>query len=333
MEYVNLGRAGVKVSRLALGTMSFGDQADAAESTRMFSAARDAGINLFDCADVYNEGRSEEILGGLVAGCRDDVVITTKAYFPTGAGPNDRSSSRYHLVHAVEASLARLATDRIDLFFLHRMDDVVPLDESLRALDDLVRAGKILYVGVSNFSAWQTMKAVGTAQSNGWSAPVCVQPMYNLIKRQAEVEILPMALSEGLGVLPYSPLGGGLLSGRYGVSARPESGRIVDNPMYATRYGASTNYDVAEGFCALANEVGVHPVALAVAWVAAHPGVTAPLLGARNLGQLMPALSALDLAMDLELRARISALSPAPAPPTDRNEEASAHDYATVLRK
>lgn len=329
MEHTWLGRTGVRISRLAMGTMSFGGDADEATSAALYGAARDAGINFFDCANVYAGGRSEQILGELVGGHRDEVVLATKAYFPTGAGPNARGSSRFHLVRAVETSLRRLGTDRIDLFFLHRWDDATAPDETLRAVEDLVRQGKVLYPAASNFSAWQTMKALGLAGQHGWQPLVAVQPMYNLAKRTAEIEILPMAKSEGLAVIPYSPLGGGLLSGKYGAGVRPDSGRIIDNPMYGTRYGAEANYQLATRFRALADELGVHPVTLAVAWVAAHPAVTAPLLGARSVEQLAPALKAHEVPMDPELYTRVAALSPAPPPATDRNEESSAHNYGS----
>ena len=329
MEHVFLGRTGVRTSRLAFGTMSFGGDADESESARLFAACRNAGINHFDCADVYAGGRSEEVLGRLIADCRDEVILATKAYFPSGKGPNDRGTSRYHLVRAVEASLRRLGTDRVDLFYLHRFDDRTALDETLRAVDDLVRAGKILYPAVSNFAAWQVAKALGMQAALGLSPLVAVQPMYNLLKRQAESEILPMALAESVAVFPYSPLAGGLLSGKYGPETRPASGRIVDNKMYATRYGDASNYEIAARFTELARELGHHPVSLAVAWVAGHPGVTAPLLGARSVEQLTPALAALEIDMTDDLRSRISELSRAPAPATDRNEEASTHNFGS----
>lgn len=327
MEHRFLGGTGIRTSRLVLGTMTFGNEADEAMATALFTRAREAGINHLDCADVYQGGRSEEIVGRLIAGCRDQVVLTTKAYFPSGPGPNDRGSSRYHLQRAVEASLRRLGTDRIDLFFLHRWDDATDLDETLRAIDDLVRAGKILHPAASNFAAWQVMKALGISRSRGGAPLVAVQPMYNPVKRQAEVEILPMAASENLAVFPYSPTAGGLLTGKYGAGARPERGRIVDSKMYGTRYGDATYFEAAGRFTELAREGGWHPAALAVAWVAAHPAVTAPLVGARNLEQLEPVLSALDIDMTPELRGRIDALWPAPAPATDRNEERSAHNF------
>ncbi|MCH9685528.1 MAG: aldo/keto reductase [Deltaproteobacteria bacterium] len=329
MEHVFLGSTGVRVSRLAFGTMSFGDGDGERVAATMFDLCRTAGINLFDCADVYHQGQAERILGRLIGGCRDDVVISTKAYFPTGPGPNDRGSSRYHLRRAVEASLRRLATDRIDLFFLHRMDDQTPLEESLREVERLVQEGKILYPAVSNFAAWQTARAVGVAERHGWAPVACAQPMYNLLKRQAESEILPMCAAERLGCITYGPLGGGLLSGKYGVDDRPSTGRIVDNAMYRTRYAAPSNFEIAERFVALAREHGHHPAALAIAWVAAHPAVTAPLLGARTPEQLQTCLGADAIDMSDALYAEIAALSPSPAPATDRNEESSTHNYGS----
>lgn len=324
-----LGKTGVKVSRISLGTMSFGGDADDATAEQIWRAALDAGINFFDTADVYNEGRSEQILGRLMRGERDDIVLATKAYFPTGAGPNARGSSRYHLVRAVEASLRRLGTDRIDVYYLHRFDDVTDLGETLRAVEDLVRAGKILYPACSNFAAWQVAHALGIARLEGFAPIVAVQPMYNLVKRTAEIEILPMAQSLGIGVIPYSPTGGGLLTGKYGVNRRPEKGRLVDWKMYATRYGASSYLDIADQFTSLALELGYAPATLAVAWVASHPAVTSVLVGGRNVEQLAPAFAAKDITLDEATRARISALSPEPPPATDRNEEKTAHNFGT----
>jgi aryl-alcohol dehydrogenase-like predicted oxidoreductase len=329
MEYRFLGRTGVKVSSLAFGTMSFGGDADESASAALFGRAREAGINVFDTADVYNSGRSEEILGRLVAaaGARDQVVIASKAYFPSGKGPNDRGTSRYHLVRAVEGSLRRLATDRIDLFYLHRFDDRTALDETLRAIEDLVRQGKILYPAVSNFAAWQVARALGMAERLGFAPVVCMQPMYNLLKRQAEVEILPLAAAEGLAVMPYSPLAGGILSGKYRGGTRPDGARLATNKMYQTRYADTAGWDAAERLAQLAAEQGCSPAALAVAWVASHPAVTAPLLGARSVAQLEDALGAVNVAMTPELRATIAALTPEPPPATDRSEERSEHNY------
>lgn len=322
-----LGRTGVKVSRVSLGAMSFGGDADEAAAGHIWRAAREAGINFVDTADVYNEGRSEEILGRLLRGERDEVVLATKAYFPTGKDANARGTSRYHLVRAVEASLRRLGTDRIDLYYLHRFDDATDLHETLRAVDDLVRAGKILYPACSNFAAWQVAHALGLAAAEGFAPLVAIQPMYNLVKRTAEIEILPMAASLGVGVIPYSPTGGGLLTGKYGVGKRPDKGRLIDSKMYVTRYGVPELYAIADAFTALAAELGHAPATLAVAWVASHPAVTSVLAGGRSAEQLAAAFAAAALELDAETRARISALSPEPPPATDRNEEKTSHNF------
>ena len=321
MEYAFLGKTGLKVSRLALGTMTFGGDADPAASAAIYRRAREAGVNHVDTADVYNAGRTEEIVGGLIRGERDQLVLATKAYFPLGTGPNDRGSSRYHLVRSVEASLRRLGTDRIDLFYLHRWDDRTDLEETLRALEQLVREGKILYPAVSNFAAWQVTKALGVAARLGFAPVVALQPMYNLVKRIAEVELLPMAASENVAVFPYSPLGGGLLSGKYAAKVEEVSSgsRIADWPMYKHRY--ASHLEVADRFKRLSAEIGTAPATLAVAWVMSHPAVTAPILGARTVAQLEPALAAATFVMTQELRARVSALVPDPPPATDRNEE------------
>jgi aryl-alcohol dehydrogenase-like predicted oxidoreductase len=327
MIYKFLGRTGVKVSSLCFGTMSFGGDADKDTSAAMFRRCREAGINFFDCANVYQSGRAEEILGELIAPCRDEVVVTSKVYFPMGDDVNARGASRRHIMQAVEGSLRRLQTDYIDLYFLHRFDDFTPLDESLRALDDLVTQGKVLYIGASNFAAWQAAKALGISAKESWARFECLQPMYNLVKRQAEVEILPLALAENVGVISYSPLGGGLLTGKYSPDQRPSAGRLVENPMYQTRYAADWIYEVAGQFSALARERGFEPAGLAVAWVAGHPAITAPIIGARNLEQLEGSLKALEIDMTPELRTEISALSPEPPPATDRNEEATSFNF------
>ncbi|MGD0783215.1 MAG: aldo/keto reductase, partial [Candidatus Aminicenantales bacterium] len=215
MDMKYLGRTGVRVSALCFGTMTFGKESDEAESAAVFRRCREAGLNFFDCADIYAGGRSEEILGRLIRDCRGDVVITSKFYFPSGTGPNDQGATRLHLRAALESSLRRLGTDRIDVYFIHRFDDRTPLEETLRALDDAVRQGKINHVGASNFAAWQVMKGLGLAALHEWAPFQVLQPMYSLVKRQAECEILPMALAEGLGVIPFSPMAGGLLSGKY----------------------------------------------------------------------------------------------------------------------
>ncbi|MBS0539986.1 MAG: aldo/keto reductase [Proteobacteria bacterium] len=318
-----LGRTGVQVSELCFGTMSFGGDADEATSGAMYKAVRDAGINFFDCANEYNKGVSEEILGRLTRGHRDDLVLTTKVNAQIRPDVNARGTSRRHLVQAIELCLKRLQTDRIDVLFLHRYDPLVPIDESMRGLEDLVRAGKVIYPAVSNWSGWQTQRAVDIQERNNWARLQVVQPMYNLVKRQAEVEILPMAEANGIGVIPYSPAAAGLLSGKYfGQSPKREnSGRLKTNKMYEARYGDDWMFEVAERYVAFCKEKGLHPVSTAIAWVGAHPAVTAPIVGARNLEQLKDSLAAVDVDMTPALRAEIAALSRTPAPATDRSEE------------
>jgi aryl-alcohol dehydrogenase-like predicted oxidoreductase len=321
MEYRFLGNTGVLVSKLCFGAMSFGGDADEATSEALFNRCREAGINFFDCANTYAGGRSEEILGRLIAPCRDEVVITSKVYFPVGKDVNASGASRRHIMLSVEASLKRLQTDRLDVYFIHHFDRSLPLEETLRALDDLVRQGKILYPGASNFAAWQIMKALGISDKRGWAPFACLQPMYNLVKRQAEVEILPMAEAEHLGVISYSPLGGGLLSGKYSAEQRPEQGRLSQNKMYQARYNDDWMYDTAGRFTQFARENGYDPAGLAVAWVAGHPGITAPIIGARNVQQLEGSLSAAEIDMTPELRAELSAMTPEPPLATDRTDE------------
>ncbi len=319
MEHRLLGRTGVRVSRLCFGTMSFGGDADEAESARMYRACRDLGINFLDCADQYNKGRAEQILGELMRGHRDELVITTKSFNPSGPDVNARGSSRRHITRALEASLKRLCTDRVEVLFLHQTDPHTPLEESLRALEDLVRAGKVLYPGLSNHSAWMTQQAIGIQELRGWSRLQVIQPMYNLVKRQAEVEILPMAAANEVAVMPYSPAGGGLLSGKY---SQRGTGRLTTNKMYTERYSEPWMHEVAAKFAAFCRQRGLHPMSAAVAWVAAHPAITAPIIGARSLEQLQASLDSLKIDMTAALRAEISALSRTPPPATDRLEEA-----------
>ena len=321
MDYVALGRTGIRVSQLCFGTMSFGGDADRDESQRMFAACRDAGINFFDCANVYNEGLSEEILGALMAAERDSLVITSKCVQEAGPDTNDRGASRRHIMLSVEASLKRLRTDRLDVLFMHRWDEAADLEQTLRALDDLVASGKVLYVGASNYAAWQIARALGISERRGWARFDVLQPMYNLVKRQAEAEILPLAAAEEIAVISYSPVGGGLLSGKYRPQSGPETGRIVDNQMYAKRYAEPWMVETAAAFTERAGELGVHPVSLAVAWAGAHPAITCPIIGARSVEQLRPSLDSVAVDMTPDLRADLAALSRTPPPATDRLEE------------
>ncbi len=318
MDYRALGRSGVQVSQLCFGTMSFGGDADEAASAAMYRACRDAGINFFDSADQYSKGRSEEILGKLRRGERDELVIATKCFNPTGEDRNAKGSSRRHVSRAVEASVKRLGTDRFELLYLHHFDARTPIDEQMRALEDLVRAGKVLYPAVSNYAAWQTQLALGVQERAGWARLQAIQPMYSLVKRQAEVELLPMAAANGLSVFPYSPAGGGLLSGKYSQNL---TGRLTTNKMYEKRYGEAWAHETAARFSVFCREKNVHPMSMAVAWVGAHPAVTAPIIGARSVEQLRASLDSVKVQMTPELRAEIAQLSRTPPPATDRLEE------------
>lgn len=301
---------GTPLSAFCFGTMQFGGGADAAESQAMYEACRTAGINFFDTAHVYTEGRSEVLLGRFAGPERAHLAIATKAAYTGGA-------SRANILKSCDESRTRLGMDVIDILYLHRWDAATPLDETFTALAELQQAGKIRSIGVSNYAAWQVMKAERAANAVGTSIAI-LQPMYSLVKRQAEVEILPMAQSEGFAVAPYSPLGGGLLTGKY---ARGGAGRLTTDTRYAARYGPDWMKRTAADLAALGAETGADPATLAVAWAARHPGVTAPIISARTPAQLQPSLDALGFAMDDALYQRIARLSPTPPPATDRLEE------------
>ncbi len=307
MDYVNLGKSGVKVSKIALGCMSFGREADEKESNHMVNIAFDNGINFFDTANSYSNGRSEEILGGALKRKRNQVVIATKVSNPIGEGPNDKGCSRYHIIRAVEESLRRLKTDRIDLYQLHRFDPDTPLEETLKTLDDLVRWGKIVYIGCSNFTFQQLMKALGISKSSGLHSFISIQPMYNILKREAEDDLLPFCLKEGIGVIPYNPLAGGFLTGKYKPNTTPSIGtRLGDQNVYQERYLSDENFQRTTRFLEIAKRRGLHPIALALAWVASHPAVTSPIIGARNGKQLSETLNLVDVKISIQERDQIN---------------------------
>ncbi len=321
MKYNRLGNTGLKVSSLCLGTMTFGDGADKAMCKKMYSLSRDKGINFFDCANVYADGESEKILGGLMQQHREEVIVSTKAYYPTGMGVNDRGLSRLHLTRELEKSLKRLKTEYIDIYYLHCFDKDTPLTESLSTLNDFVRQGKILYVGLSNFAAWQIMKAISINNQLHYAPISCVQPMYSLLKRQCETEILPLAKSENLGVVPYSPLAGGMLTGKYLENENSKEGRFTTNEMYQKRYKDRTYQTITKEFVNFCKDNDYDPVALAISWVESHESITAPIIGARNLDQLESAIKSMDISMPDETRNELSRLSITPAIATDREEE------------
>lgn len=315
MKYVRFGNTGLLVSEICLGTMTFGNEADEAASCALMDAARDNGINFFDCAHNYNRGVTEEIVGKWIGPHRDQMILASKVFFPFGGGMNEEGLSLRNILDSVERSLRRLRTDRLDLLYLHHWDEHTCLEESLRAVDMLVSQGKVLYLGLSNFAAWQAMKAIGVCSSRGFTRVVCLQPMYSLIKRQAEVELLPLAAHEHLAVFPYNVIGAGMLTGKY---LRGETGRIKETEMYRRRYENPLYVEVARRFVELAGKWGVSPAALAAAWVKSHPHVTAPIIGARNLEQFRDTLGCLDIDLDAEKHAYISTLSPEPPLATDR---------------
>ena len=314
MQYRSLGKTGFSVSSLCMGTMTFSREADEAESARIYQECREAGINFFDCANVYSQGAAERTLGRLIAGERDDLVITSKVGM-------DRGLSAGTIESCIDESLKNLATDRLDVYFCHRFDEKTPVEETLRALDHLVRKGKILSIGVSNWAAWQIGLALGRADRWGIAGIAVLQPMYSLAKRTDEIEILPLAQAENLGVISYSPLGGGLLTGKYLQDGDGSERRLAVSDLYARRYAEETNRDIARNLFEYAGRAGVSPVTLAVAWAGRHPGVTAPIIGARNLDQLRPALAAAAYEMSDEEYAYLSTLTPPVPPATDRSED------------
>jgi aryl-alcohol dehydrogenase-like predicted oxidoreductase len=320
MKYRYLGNTGIQVSSLCMGTMTYGREADKAAARAIFNQCRDAGINFFDCANVYSKGQAETILGELISDCRDELIVTSKFGDHMGSDLNAGGGSRRNLVSSLEASLKRLNTDYIDVYFVHHFDPHTPLEETLRALDDVVVQGKVRYTGVSNFAAWQIAKGLGICALNGWAPICCIQPMYNLVKRQAEVEILPLAQSENLAVISYNPLGAGVLSGKYGKDRKAAEGRLTADDMYQKRYYGQWIYDAAVDFARFAEDNGYHPVSLAVAWVGHHPAVTAAIIGARSAEQLKDSLRSVDIELSPELYDAICQLTPTPPPATDRSE-------------
>jgi aryl-alcohol dehydrogenase-like predicted oxidoreductase len=305
MNYRFLGKTGLKVSELCLGSMTFGREADEQTSARILNRFVEVGGNFIDTADVYAQGISEEIVGRWLKGKRrDDLVIATKVRFPMGQGPNDVGLSRKHILAGVEASLRRLGADYIDLYQVHCWDRATPLAETLSTLDELVRGGKVRYIGASNFSGWQLQKALDLCQYRGWEAFSCLQPLYNLLDRSVEWELIPVCANEGLGVIPWSPLRGGWLSGKFhrGMAAPPTGTRIKTAEEQGwseswTRYNTEHTWAVIDALLEVAKEAGKSPAQVALNWVLNRPGVTAPIIGARTLEQLEDNLGAAGWAL------------------------------------
>lgn len=319
MEQRTLGRSGTAVSTLALGTMTFGSETDEAGSHEQLDRFVAAGGTLVDTADVYSAGRSEEIIGRWLAArpsdVTDGVVLATKGRFPTGEGANDLGTSRRHLRHALDASLRRLGVDHVDLYQVHAWDPVTPLEETLGALDDAVRAGKVDYVGLSNYTGWQLQRAVGLAEQHGLSRPVTLQPQYNLLVREIEWEIVPACEANGLGLLPWSPLGGGWLTGKYRPDQRPSGAtRLGEDPergveAYDRRSGTQRTWDVVDAVREVAEGRGTTMAQVALAWLVDRPAVTSVILGARTSAQLEDNLAAAGLHLSAEETARLDLAS------------------------
>ncbi len=323
MEYRQLGASGLRVSTMTMGTMTFGGRGgfadvgatDVRAAREQVDACLDAGVNLVDTADVYSEGVSEEITGEVLDGRGDEVLVATKARMVVGPGPNDGGASRFHLIASVEASLRRLRRDHIDLYQVHEWDGQTPLEETAEALDTLVRSGKVRYVGASNFSGWQLMKALAVADAHGYQRYVSQQIHYTLQAREAEHELVPLGLDQGLGMLVWSPLAGGLLSGKYrrGEPGPPGSRHLTDwdEPPVPD---PDRLYDVVDVLVAVAAECGVSGAQVALAWLLSRPGVTSLVVGARTLDQLRDNLAAADLVLSDDQRRRLDDASRTPLP-------------------
>lgn len=315
MKFTTLGRTGMVVSRLALGCMSFGSSKwrpwvlDADQALPFYRRAFDHGINFLDTADMYSQGASEEVTGRAVRehGRRDELVVATKVFFPLGKGPNRGGLSRKHILQGCEASLERLGIDAIDLYQVHRFDPGTPIDETLAALDQLVRQGKVRYIGASSTAAWRLMQALGRSERNGWARFVSMQDHYNLVYREEEREMIPLCLEEGLGVLPWSPLARGLLAGGKRSGEADGTARSASDDYTPRLYDQPGDDDVIAATRAVAEARGVAMAEVALAWLLARPGVTAPIVGATRMEHLDTAVRALDLELTPDDIARLEA--------------------------
>jgi 1-deoxyxylulose-5-phosphate synthase len=309
VDYVRLGSAGLKVSRICLGMMSYGTAAerawhlDEAAAEPIVTAAIDGGITFFDTADTYSDGVSEQITGRLLGRLfdrREDYVLATKVYFPMGTGPNDRGLSRKHVLSAIDASLRRLGTDYVDLYQIHRWDYQTPIEETMAALHEVVQAGKARYIGASSMFAWQFAKAQHLAERHGWSRFASMQNHYNLIYREEEREMIPLCADQGVAVLPYSPLARGVLVGNRGRQGERRTTRAGADPLSDERYNSPGDFDVADRLAEVAAARGDPPAQVALAWLLSRPTVTAPIVGATRLGHISDALAAVQLTLTEE---------------------------------
>jgi len=322
MEYRFLGKTGLKVSELCLGALTFGREANEADSRAIMDRFVEAGGNFIDTADVYGAGESEAVVGRwLKDRARDDLVIATKVRYPTGAGPNEAGLSRKHILAAIHGSLRRLQTEYIDLYQVHCWDHITPLEETLSTLNELVRSGLVRYIGASNYSGWQLQKAVDLSRRMGWEPFVSLQPQYNLLCRSTEWELLPVCANEGLGVLPWSPLRGGWLSGKYrrGMAAPPADTRISAAEQHGwgeswSNYNVESTWRVIDTLFAVAEELGKAPAQVALNWLLQSPGVTAPIIGARTLTQFESNLGATGWALGPQHMRQLNQASDVPLP-------------------
>jgi aryl-alcohol dehydrogenase-like predicted oxidoreductase len=293
MEYRNLGRAGLKVSEICLGTMTFGNGADQAEASRMVDTALRAGVNFFDTANSYVGGTSETMLGEALKGKRHEAVIASKVFNPMGHRPNDSGMSRLHIKQQIEGVLKRLQTDYVDLFFIHHVDHQTPLEEMLRAFDDLVREGKVLYTACSNFEAWRLMESLWLSDMHGWERFACYQPQYSLVVRDIDEEIVPVLKLKGLGCVAWSPLGSGYLTGKYTPgSLKVQGSRSAEGWGFQSRFFASNHAEILQALLDAAKEIGKSPAQTALRWVMDQPFMTSAIVGARNAEQLKETLQA-----------------------------------------
>lgn len=311
MDYRNLGRSGLKVSAISLGTNAFGHRADEATSIAIVHKALDSGINLIDTADIYTGGDSERIIGKALQGRRSEAVLATKVYFRMGNGANDAGLSRQHILDGVDASLKRLQTDYIDLYQVHNFDPDSPLEETLQVLNDLVRWGKVRYIGCSNFAAWQIVKALSISERHGWARFISNQPEYSAANRQIEREVIPAGLSEGVGQIVYFPLAGGLFTGKYKRGEAPPEGSraITQGERFSNRWLTDRNFTLAEGMERVAAEVGISVSHLAIAWAVAKPGVASAIVGASKVEQLIDNLGAAEVKLSPEVVKAVDDLS------------------------
>lgn len=315
MEHVNLGRTGLKVSRICLGTMTYGTPAwrdwvlDEQASRPFIKRALELGITFFDTADMYSVGASEEVLGRAIRdfASRDDLVIATKVYNPMGPGPNDRGLSRKHIMQSIDASLRRLGTDYVDLYQIHRWDDETPIEETMEALHDVVKAGKARYLGASSMYAWQFATAQHTAERHGWTRFVAMQNHYNLVYREEEREMNPLCRAQGVGLIPWSPLARGFLAGNRTRERAGETTRAKSDSFAHAMYYQEGDFAIVDREIEIAAKHGVAPAQIAIAWLLRQPGLTAPIIGASKIEQLEQAVAALDIELSDEECATLEA--------------------------